>query len=98
MGKSRFIIINPERDNVATALEDIPKGAILNVNFRGEDHEIEIKKEIPFGHKFALTALSEGDEAIKYGVMIGKMKKSVEPGDYVHTRQIQSLWHKSEFK
>lgn len=97
---AKYLIINPDADNVATALAELPKNSTLDVEVRGETRTLTFKKKIPFGHKFVLEHLEGGDEVVKYGQVIGVVKgrKVLEPGDYAHTRQIKSQYHRTEFK
>lgn len=95
----KFVVIDPENDTVATALEDLPKGATLKVLVRGKAEEITLKKAIPYGHKFAIVPMPGGSEVVKYGHSIGVVKgnKNLLPGDFVHTREMRSNYHRVEF-
>ena len=83
----RFIIMNP-KDNVATVLEEIPKQDTINI----DDKEIVINRKIKFGHKFALKDIKKGKYIFKYGQIIGKAKKDINAGDWVHTRNVKSVY------
>jgi altronate dehydratase small subunit len=52
------IVVNPD-DNVATALQLITKGAVIQVETGDKTIDITILQDIPFGHKFALKNISE---------------------------------------
>lgn len=80
------VIILDERDNVATAIEDIPQGGIV-VSRHGETATIE---PIPFGHKVALTALPDGAEIRKYGESIGLALGAIAAGACVHVHNVDS--------
>ncbi|WP_050033961.1 UxaA family hydrolase [Halorubrum halophilum] len=73
-------------DNVATALDDLEAGRSIDA----EGLDIELLEDISFGHKFALEALAEGDEVYKYGEVIARTTKPVEPGAWVHTHNAES--------
>ncbi|MBE6777842.1 MAG: altronate dehydratase [Ruminococcaceae bacterium] len=45
---------------------------------------------IPAGHKYALTAIPEGAEVIKYGAVIGRATAPIAPGEWVHTHNLRS--------
>lgn len=45
---------------------------------------------IPAGHKFALVPLTKGDVVIKYGEIIGRATRDIQPGDWVHTHNLRS--------
>ena len=76
-----FIHIHP-KDNVAVALRAIPAGTVFN--------GIAAKADIPQGHKMALTALSAGDQVVKYGFSIGHATAPIAPGEWVHTHNMKT--------
>ena len=77
--------MTPE-DNVATALEDLEPGRRLTV----EGRSVELSEAVPFGHKFALRAIEEGEEVTKYGYVIGRSTEPVASGDWVHVHNVES--------
>ncbi|MEF8842408.1 MAG: UxaA family hydrolase [Haloarculaceae archaeon] len=77
--------MTPE-DTVATALEDLEAGRRLTV----EGRTVELSDAVPFGHKFALRAIEEGEEVTKYGYVIGRAAEPVAPGDWVHVHNVES--------
>lgn len=89
MVKVRAIVIS-EKDNVATALEDIPAGAKVRVRIGGEEQEIEVQSAIQFGHKFALKPIPQGGEIIKYGEVMGKATAQIQTGEHVHVHNVES--------
>lgn len=80
-----FIKIN-QKDNVAVALKDLSKGTTLLV----EDVSVTLVEDIPRGHKFALTAIAEGENIIKYGFPIGHATSDVAVGSWIHTHNIKT--------
>ena len=82
-----FIIMNPD-DNCATALEDIPKHAQLQVN----ENNIIINQIIPLGHKIALEDIKKGDLVKKYGQIIGITTQDIKTGDWIHTHNLKSYY------
>ena len=80
------IIILDDRDNVATAIEDIPEGASV-ISVAGETTTIE---PIPFGHKVALVALPAGTPILKYGEQIGLALGDIAQGACVHVHNVDS--------
>ncbi len=72
---ARFIKINPA-DNVAVALTDLKKGE----NVCG----IELKEDVPAGHKATLEDLGTGDNVIKYGFPIGHMTRNAAAGSWIN--------------
>lgn len=80
-----FIKINP-KDNVAVALKDLSKGTTLLV----EELSVTLVEDIPRGHKFALSAIAEGENVIKYGFPIGHVTSDVSMGAWIHTHNIKT--------
>ncbi|MFG6176729.1 galactarate dehydratase [Halomonas sp. THAF12] len=74
----RVIRIHP-RDNVAVV---VGQGGLA----AGErlDDGIELKADVPQGHKVALVALAEGDEVIRYGEIIGTAATAIAQGGHVN--------------
>ena len=82
-----FIILD-KKDNVATALMELPAGFVM------ESSQLPVKvvctQAIPKGHKVALVSLQAGDKAIKYGTPIGRMTRDAEAGSLVHVHNLTS--------
>lgn len=74
----KTIKINPE-DNVAVAITHLKKAEKIDVD--GE--VITLNQDVPAGHKIMLTDLNEGENIIKYGYPIGKLKENHKKGDFV---------------
>ena len=66
--------INPA-DNVAVALQDLPKGEVVE--------GVRLLEDVPRGHKIVLTDLSEGEDVIKYGYPIGHVTRAAAAGSKV---------------
>ncbi len=79
-----LIVLN-QRDNVATARRTLKGGTSVAVG----DSRIELRQTIPGGHKVALVSMSAGHELVKYGQIIGFAKTGIEPGDWVHTHNVE---------
>ena len=72
-----YIKINPA-DNVAVALQDLPKGKVVE--------GIVLETDVPRGHKVLLRDLKEGENVIKYGFPIGHVTRDAAAGTVVdHT-------------
>lgn len=82
---ARFVHINQE-DNVAVAIEPIPKGESISA----AGYTVTTLEEIPQGHKVALKAIASGDEIIKYGYSIGHATEEIKPGQWVHTHDMKT--------
>ncbi len=81
----KFIRINP-RDNVAVCLELAEKGEKITLG----ELEIEVKEEIPVGHKMALSQIPEGENVIKYGEPIGHALCLIEAGYHIHSQNLKT--------
>lgn len=82
----KAIVINP-KDNVANALSKIVKGEKVKIGSR----EVEVKQDIPFGHKFAIERIERGEKVIKYGEAIGRATKDIDAGEHVHVHNVEGL-------
>lgn len=77
--------INPA-DNVAVAITDLTKGAVIDV----EGQSVTLQTEVPAGHKFALRDIKEGENVIKYGFPIGHAIHDITTGSWLDHRDIKS--------
>lgn len=68
------------RDDVATALRDIPAGAVIG--------RLTVRTDIPKGHKVALHELAVGEVVRKYGFPIGRATAATAAGDHVHSHNL----------
>ena len=82
--KSALVI--SDRDNVATALEALEPGRLLEIN----GLSLTISERIPPGHKVALRAIAVGEPVIKYGSSIGTAVAQILPGTHVHVHNVAS--------
>lgn len=80
-----FIKIHPS-DMVAVALKPLSAGSVLDV----DGQSVTLAEDIPQGHKFALTAIREGDAVIKYGCRIGIAKEDIGCGAWVHVHNVKT--------
>ncbi|MDN5842200.1 MAG: galactarate dehydratase [Alcaligenaceae bacterium] len=72
------------RDNVAIIVNDngLPAGARL-------ESGLVLREFIPQGHKVALSDLAEGDEVLRYGVVIGTAARELPAGSWVNERVLR---------
>ena len=90
---SEFAIIVDPKDNVAVVVvEDLKAGtkAFGVVTENNTTFDVEIKDDIPIGHKVALTDLKAGDTVIKNGQDVGKMVGDAAKGRHVHTHNMKT--------
>jgi altronate hydrolase len=74
------------RDNVATALEALDAGRVLDI--AGE--RITVAQATPRGHKIALRLIRAGEAVLKYGSTIGTATTDIPAGAHVHTHNVAS--------
>jgi galactarate dehydratase len=79
------IIQIQKSDNVAISAEAVPKGASLVHGLES----IAALDDIPQGHKIALRPLKKGDAVIRYGVVIGYLKKDAEAGAWINEYMLE---------
>jgi len=79
------VIVISERDNVATALEALDAGQIIEGRA-----PFTVREPIPRGHKVSMRAIPAGENVIKYGNAIGVATKEIPPGTHVHTHNVSS--------
>lgn len=84
-----FLKIN-ENDKVIVALQPIPAGRTVTVDYEGQRREITALEEIPAGHKMAICDIPEGGEVIKYGSRIGNAKEEIRAGAWIHTHNLKT--------
>jgi len=89
MARARVIVIN-EKDNVATALESLRRGAEVAIEIQDNVEKITLVSDVPLGHKFALRDLKKGDAVIKYGEPIGQSLSKIARGEHVHVHNVIS--------
>lgn len=78
------MLLNPG-DSVAIARQAIPAGTPL---VDGEQRWLT-QQAIPSGHKLARASISAGQPVIRYGQVIGLASRDIQPGDWVHTHNLE---------
>ncbi|MBE5884463.1 MAG: altronate dehydratase [Lachnospiraceae bacterium] len=78
------------QDNVVVALQTIPAGESISVEWENGVKTVTAQEEIPAGHKMALTDIAEGEAVIKYGYSIGNAKEPIKEGAWIHTHNIKT--------
>ena len=79
------MVIDPE-DNVAVAVEPIPKGAA--VELRSGATGVIAQEDITIYHKVAIRPIAKGEPVVKYGEHIGLASVDIAPGQHVHTHNV----------
>ncbi len=73
----RMIIRINEKDNVAIAIRDLKAGEEVMPGVR-------LAADIPQAHKIALKDFAEGDEVIRYGVVLGTVSEAIPKGGWIN--------------
>jgi altronate dehydratase small subunit len=84
-------IVISARDNVATALEMLEPGRVLEMGAGdGVSRQVTVRDRIPPGHKVAVEPIGAGEEVRKYGSAIGTAVTDIAVGAHVHTHNVAS--------
>lgn len=84
-------ILLDEKDNVVTCVREIKAGEEVSY-LTGEGRaSLTAREDIPYCHKLALTDLTEGDQVIKYGEMIGRLSQPVAAGCWINENNLYSV-------
>lgn len=81
----RFLLLH-DRDNVLICAERASSGTIVNID--GQKHVLTCDIEI--GHKIARTKIARGQKVFRYGFKIGTLSADANPGDHIHSHNLQS--------
>ena len=73
-------------DNVCIAIRNLAEGAEV---VAGES-TVRLTGAVRMGHKIALTPVAKGGRVFRYGQTIGFATESIEPGDWVHTHNLEA--------
>lgn len=76
-----------ERDTVIIALKNIKSGEQIVLE---DGSAIEIKHDIPKGHKIAAININEEEHVYKFGYSIGVAKEPINQGEWIHTHNLRT--------
>lgn len=82
-------VVITEKDNVATALENLPSEQAFQIKVGEQESDIILSEPIQFGHKFAIKDIAQGENIIKYGEIIGRASQPIRVGEYVHVHNLE---------
>lgn len=86
-----------EADNVATVLDDVTAGDLLQIMERdGTTFELKARQPLRFGHKVAVEAIGNGSNVVKYGESIGVAIDAILAGQHVHIHNVASTRGKDQ--
>lgn len=84
-------IVLHQKDNVATAVQDLKVGQEAVVRLNQELSYIKLNEDIPYGHKFTVRDVKSGENILKYGEVIGRATRDIKAGCHAHVQNIESL-------
>ncbi len=87
----RDAIVIKEADNVATALRSLSCREKVAVGVGDRTISVTMLDVVEFGHKFAITDISRGQDIVKYGEVIGRATADIAVGAHAHIQNIESL-------
>ena len=82
----RYVVVD-EKDNVATVVETLKKGEVLETSAG----KIRLLRDIQEGHRFALSKIPKGGYIVKYGEWIGRATADIPTGDHVHVHNVEDI-------
>jgi altronate hydrolase len=71
-----------DEDNVVVTLSDLKIGTAL------ENNGATTRDAVPAGHKVATSPIRKGEYIYKYGQIIGAATMDIQPGEHVHTHNV----------
>jgi len=93
MSEEPHLLVHDRKDNVGVVVvENLAAGTdmLCRVTEDNSTFRLTVLDDVPIGHKVALTDLSEGDTAIKYGEDIGRMVGAAAKGRHVHVHNLKT--------
>jgi (2R)-sulfolactate sulfo-lyase subunit alpha len=85
-------LVHDKKDTVAVAVVDVKAGQSLEGRSLDTNEAVKAKAnmDIPLGHKIALKDFKNGDDVVKYGVVIGRVVQPIKQGDHVHVHNVKT--------
>lgn len=86
----KTILLN-HKDNVAAALVNLSAHTevIVDAGEATEPVAINLRDDIPLGHKFAIRKIASGENIIKYGMAIGRATADIFCGAHVSEHNLE---------
>jgi altronate dehydratase small subunit len=93
----KAVIIDP-LDNVACLTREGNKGESCEYERNGAKVCVELRTDVPFGHKVAIREIKEKELIVKYGRAIGAATEPIEAGTHVHLHNCTGLRGRGDIK
>lgn len=87
------VLAHSPKDNVAVVVvEGLKAGtkALGVVTETDSTFTVDVKDDVPIGHKVALVDLGKDQTVIKYGQDVGRMVAAAAKGHHVHTQNMKT--------
>jgi altronate hydrolase len=82
---AEVVYLHPD-DNTCVAARNLPAGTEVAAGA----YEARLRGDVRLGHKIALVRVPKGERVLKYGQTIGFATETIEPGDWVHTHNLEA--------
>jgi (2R)-sulfolactate sulfo-lyase subunit alpha len=84
-------LVHRAEDSVGVAVRDLAPGTAVpgRVQSSGQQLQVDVRDEVPLGHKVALRDIAVGDQVIEYGVAIGLATRGIRAGQHVHVHNLK---------
>ncbi|HVA45000.1 MAG TPA: altronate dehydratase family protein [Pirellulales bacterium] len=79
------VLLHPD-DNVCVATRNLEGGSEVTAGGR----TVRLTGAVRLGHKIALVPIAKGGRVYRYGQTIGFATEAIEPGDWVHTHNVEA--------
>ena len=89
-GRIKGLVLN-SKDNVGVALADLQPGTELDLKTKGRALSVKLVEPIRYQHKFSVDHIDPGSKIVKFGEVIGKATRAIEPGQHVHMHNMVGL-------
>ena len=90
MQKIKAAIGGP-KDNVGIALMDLEAGTVLKLKAGERSITVKLTEPITYQHKFSIVPIAREEDVVKYGEVIGKATRQIDPGQHVHVHNMIGL-------
>ena len=84
-------LVMDSEDNVATAICQLRRDEDVGLKTGDTIITIRLLESIPYGHKFALKDITNGESIIKYGETVGQSTAKIRRGEHVHIHNVEGL-------
>lgn len=85
LSRAAVVHLHPA-DNVCIATRNLPAGTEVTAG----GHTVRLSGAVGLGHKIALSHIDKGGRVYRYGQTIGFATEAIEPGDWVHTHNVEA--------